>query len=246
MWSAFRSLAARIGLSSEKVAEVERAESASLVEDPLNPHVQYRVRPSANWTERLGEAWNGTLTNSRRELAGTIPVSHGLLTVTKADVLEIGITVQVAPGEYEVTLIIARRGAEETYDYEEHVSHAFALLRGEKDVVSIAPLEDENGVELGLVAFAVAFAGAGVFQQIAGCHAGRWTLRMGDLLHPKSAGENALNLKSAKVESDDGAGAAIILHGGYGRGDYPVFKLTNGSGETVGVMIDFFVDNRPW
>ena len=246
MWSAFRSLAERIGLSPEKVAEVERAGAASLVGDPLNPEVQYRVRPDADWTERLGEAWNGTLTNSRKESAGSLLIGDGLLTITKADVFETGITVQVAPGEYDVTLVIAHSGAEETYDYEEHVSHAFALLRGEKNVVSIEPLEDEHGVEIGVVAYAVAFAGGGVFQQIAGHHAGRWTLRMGDLLHPKSAEGNALNLKSAKVESDDGSGAAIILHGGYGRGDYPVFRLTNGNGETVGVMVDFFVDNRPW
>lgn len=212
----------------------------------MNPVVQYRVRPDADWTERLGEAWNGTLINSRREPAGSVSISDGLLTITKADVFETGTTVQVAPGEYQITLVIAHSGAEETYDYEEHVSHVFALLQGEQNVVSIEPLEDEHGVELGIIAYAVAFARAGVFQQIAGQHAGRWMLRMGDLFHPKSADGNALNLKAAKVDRDDGSGSAIILYGGYGRGDYPIFKLTNESGETVGVMVDFFVDNRPW
>ncbi|MFS2110641.1 hypothetical protein ACCC88_13190 [Sphingomonas sp. Sphisp140] len=201
MWSEFRSLAARIGLSPKKVAEIERAGLPSLVEDPLNPEVQYRVRPDADWTERLDQAWNGTLARSRREPAGTISISDGLLTITKADVFETGITVPVAPGEYEVTLVLAHSGAEDTYDYEEHVSHAFALLRGEKKVVSIEPLEDEHGTELGVVAYAVAFASAEVFQQIAGHHAGRWTLRMGELLHPKSAEGSALNLSRRRLRA---------------------------------------------
>ena len=38
-------------------------------------------------------------------------------------------------------------------------------------------------------------------------------------------------------------GAGIILYAGYGRGDYPLFRLADVSGNTIGVMADFFVDN---
>jgi hypothetical protein len=245
MWSAFKALAARIGLSSEQIADVERNGGVSLVRDPLNPKVQYKVRPDADWTQRMGEAWSGTLTNSRRETAGIIPVDNGLLSIMEAHSPKNAITAQVVPGKYEITLTIAHMGAEETYDYEEHVSHAFALLQDNRDVASIEPLTDENGIELRVDAYEVAFAGAGVLQEIAGDHAGQWMLRMSGLMHPKSAEGNVSSRKSIRVVNDDESGAAIILDAGYGREDYPLFRLADVQGNTIGVMADFFVDNRP-
>jgi hypothetical protein len=246
MWSALKALATRIGLSSEQVADVERDGDISLVQDSSNPRVQYKVRPDPDWTRRMGEAWSGTLTNSRRETAGIIPVGNGLLSIVEAHSPENAITAQVVPGKYEITLTIAHMGAEETYDYEEHVSHAFALLQDNRDVASIEPLTDEHGVELRVDAHGVAFAGAGILQEIAGDHAGRWTLRISGLMHPKSADGNVSSRNSIRVENDDESGAAIILYAGYGRGEYPLFRLADVNGKTVGVMADFFVDNRPW
>lgn len=246
MWSTFRSLAARIGLPLEKVAEVERKGGASLVQDPFNPEIQYRVRPDPDWTQRIGEAWNGTLTNSWRETAGIIPVGNGLLSIAEANTPPNAVTAQVMPGQYEVTLIIAHMGAEETYDYEEHVSHAFALMQDNGGVALIEPLTDQHGVELGLDAYGMAFAAAGVLEEIAGDHAGRWTLRISGLMHPRSADGNVHSRKSIRVENDEGSGAAIIFYGGHGRDDYPLFRMADVNGNTIGVMVDFFVDNRPW
>lgn len=75
MWSTFRAIAARIGLRPEQVEAVELGGEATLVQDPLNAEAFYKVRPDPDWTERMGEAWEGTLVNSRRESAGTIPIA---------------------------------------------------------------------------------------------------------------------------------------------------------------------------
>jgi len=246
MWSAFRALASRIGLSAEHVAEIERNGAASVVQDPLNSRVGYRVRPDPDWTARMSEAWNETLANSRREMAGTIPIEDGLLSVAEANTPENAVTATVVPGSYKVTFTVAHMGAEETYDYEEDVSHAFVLLEGERSVALIEPLTDENGIELGVNAYAVAFARAGVLSQIAGDHAGRWTLRISDLMHPKSAEGDVSSRRSIKIENNDKSGAAIILNGGHGRGDYPLFRMADVNGNNIGIMVDFFVDNRPW
>lgn len=245
MWSAFRALAVRVGLSSEQIADVERGGVASLVQDPLDPLAQYKVRPDPDWTRRMREAWHGTLINSRRETAGVIPVGTGKLSIAEADTPENAVTVQAVSGQYEVTLTVAHIGAEETYDYEEHISHAFALLRDNGGVTLIEPLTDEHGNELSVNAFRFAFAGAGVLKEIAGDHAGRWTLRLGDLMHPRADDGSVSSRRSIRVESDDGSGAAIIFYGGHSRGSYPLFRMADVNGDTIGVMIDFFVDNRP-
>lgn len=246
MWSAFRAFAERIGLSAEKVAEVEREEGVSRIQDPLRSEVSYMVRPDPDWTARIGEAWKKTLVNSRRETAGAIQVPEGLLSVTEADIPESGITVTVAPGRYDVMFTVAHLGSAETYDYEEHISHAFVLLDSDREVSLIEPLTDEDGIELSIDAYSVAFSPAGVLPEIAGDHPGRWTLRISDLMHPKLPERAPTSLKSIKIESDDKTGAAIILYGGHGRGNYPVFRMADANGNNIGVMIDFFVDNRPW
>ncbi len=246
MWTAFKALAASIGLSPERVAQVERDGGVSLVQHPLNPELYIKVRPDPDWNQRLGEAWNGTLINSRTEQAGTIPVSNGLLAIAEADTVHNEAIARVVPGQYEVSFVVAHHGAEETYDYEEHISHAFAVLQNSEDVVSIEPLTNDYGIELGVDdAYGVAFAAAGVLKEIVGDHAGRWMLRMGDLMHPRSPDGNVVSNKSFRVESNDGPGAAIILHGGCGRGNYPLWRLADVNGNTVGVIADFFVDNRP-
>lgn len=246
MWSRFRALASRIGLSREKVAEIEANNDASLVEDPLNPLVQYRVRPDPDWTERLGDAWNNSLVNSRRLSGGTIPLTNGLLTIADGYLPNDGFTTEVAPGEYEITLTIAHMGDEKTNDYEEHISHAFALLQPEHDVVSISPVKDSQGKELGVAAGLFAFAGSGVLEQVTGDHAGRWTLRLMDLFREQASGTESIRSKSVRIETKDGSGAAILFHGGHSRGDYPAYRLADAKDNTVGVMLDFFVDNRPW
>lgn len=245
MWSAFRALAARIGLSAEEIARVEQQEEPTLVQDPLNPLVQIKVRPDPDWTKRLGEAWNGTLVNSRRVPAGTLPIGNGKLAIANGDSATSETSVNVKPGQYDVILTVAHAGNESTDDYEEHISHAFALLQGVENVASISPLTDEAGLELGVIAYLVSFAGEGVLKDIAGDHAGRWSLRLGELFHPRSAEGDRLNLKSVRVENSDGSGAAILFHAGHCRDDYPLFRIADAEGNTVGVMADFFVDNRP-
>jgi hypothetical protein len=154
MWSQFRRLAAAIGLSPEQVEAVERGGKATLVPIPINREIRIRVRPDPDWTQRMHEAFEGTLANTRRETAGTIPIADGQLVIADGNAPEAAVTAHVAAGEYEVVLTVAYEGEEQTDefertdDYEEYVSHAFALLRDNKGVTTIEPLTDENGVEL--------------------------------------------------------------------------------------------------
>jgi hypothetical protein len=246
MWSTFRAIAARIGLSAEQVAAVEREGKTTIVQDPRNSEIGYIVRPDPDWTERMGEAWKGTLVNSRRKSAGTIPVDDGRLVIADLSSPEQTVTAQVTPGTYEIILTIAHLGAEETHDYEEHVSHAFALLSGNKAVSVIEPMADESGTEVGVeVTSTMAFASDGVLQQIADVGpVGRiWTMR--DLRGLKSAVADESGCTSVRAENNDGSGALIAFHAGHGREDYPLFSLFDADGNTVGVLVDCFVDNRP-
>src|SRR3546814_12551911 len=79
---------------------------------------------------------------------------------------------------------------------------------------------------------------------LAGDHLGRWTLRKLDLFHPKISETTKASLKSARVGDDD-LEAAIMLDAGEGRGDYPLFSMADAAGNIVGVLMDFFLDNRP-
>ena len=245
MWHQFRALAARIGLTAEDAAAVERKGECALVDDPRNPEVQYKVGPDPDWTQRIGEAWNQTLANSRRESAGTLLVDGGELEIANADSPEQSVTAPVVAGQYEVMFTVVHLGAEETHDYEEYVSHAFVVLQGNGGVTTIEPLTDAHGVELGVMASQIAFAKPGVLQQIAGDHAGRWTLRKSDLFFPKTSEAVAVDRKSVRV-ADEASGTAILLRAGQGREDYPLFRLADADGNTVGVLLDFFVDNRSW
>lgn len=92
MWHQFKALAARIGLTAEDVAVVERKGEAALVEDPRNPEVRYKVGPDPDWAQRIGEAWNQTLANSRRETAGTLLVDEGELEIANAEAFAQGVT----------------------------------------------------------------------------------------------------------------------------------------------------------
>lgn len=245
MWSSFKALAARIGLSAEKVATVEQGGGASLVQHPLDERVEFFVRPDPDWTLRMGEAWQGTLVNSRRETAGNFQIIDGLLEISDVASPGKNIIVPVVPGEYEVILTIAHLGSEETYDYEEHVSHAFALLRENRNVAVIEPVSDEEGVELNVNAYAVGFGTDGVVREACGDHAGRWSLKLDNMFYPEFP--NGANRRDwVTIKNDNGPGAVIAFHAGHGRGDYPVFRLSDANGNTIGVLADFFVDNRPW
>ncbi|HEU0134527.1 MAG TPA: hypothetical protein VFR28_06860 [Allosphingosinicella sp.] len=245
MWSHFRAIAARVGLSREVVEEVERGGVPTLVRDPLNPDIQYRVRPDPDWTERLGQAWEGILVNSRRESAGTLPVPDGLMLVAALSSPDEGVTVRVAPGEYEVVLTIAHVGSEETYDYSEYVSHVFALLRGNEGAAAIEPLTDEQGSELGLEAHTLAFAGAGVLQHISATYPGGriWTLY--DIVRAAAPDADISNRHFARAVTDDGSGALIAVSAGEGGDDYPFYRIADEQDRTIGIMVDFWVDNRP-
>lgn len=245
MWSSFKALAARIGLSPEKITAVEQEGGTSLVQHPLDEDVKFVVRPNPDWTQRLREAWQGNLVNSRRETAGNFQIIDGLLEISDVASPDKSITTPVVPGEYEVILTIAHRGSEQTYDYEEHISHAFALLRGNRHVAAIEPLSDEEGVELSVNAYAMGFGTNEVVREACGDHAGRWSLKLSKMFYPESpSADNRMDWIT--IKSDTGPGAVTAFHAGHGKDDYPVFRLSDPNGQTIGVLADFFVDNRPW
>lgn len=244
MWHQFRSIAARLGLTTREVEALERKGDASYIEDPVDPGVQIAVRRDPDWVQRMGEAWNETLINSRRESAGTILVEAGQLEISNANTPSQSRTVQVVPGQYEVILTVAHMGSKKRYDYEEHVSHAVVLLEGNGDVTAIEPLTDGFGIEIGLETYEVAFAEQGVLQRFAGDHAGRWSLKKRDLFNPTTSDANKSDRKWVRA-MDDHQRAVIMFGAGYGRGDYPLFGLADAGGNVIGILMDFFVDNRP-
>jgi hypothetical protein len=245
-WDWFRAIAQRIGLSREQVEAVERAGVPTLVQDPLNRQVHYRVRPDPDWTERMGDAWHGELVNSRRQSAGIVPVRDGRLLIAESSAPEKGVTADMVPGDYEVVLTIAHLGAEESGDYEEHVSHAFALLCGNDGVAAIEPLTDEGGTELGVEAVWMVFAGTGVVERLAAEHVGGRMWAIDDVLAPAMRAADPSGGKSARIATGDGSGALVVVRAGHGREDYPLFRMADPAGRTVGILVDFFVDNRPW
>jgi hypothetical protein len=259
MWSQFRRLAAAIGLTPEQVEAVERGGKATLVPHPLSSEIRIRARPDPDWTQRMHEAFEGTLAHTRRERAGTLPVADGQLVIADPNAPEAAVTAHVTAGEYEVVLTVAHEGDEpadeyeQTDDYSEYVSHAFALLRDNKGVTAIEPLTDENGVELWVEGAIVAFAGAGVMPRIAaeqpdlGTWRTRWTIP--DMLRIVDPEANLVDAQSVRFPTKDGTGVLIACNAGhppgFGREDYSLFRLADAEGNTVGVLVDFFVDNRP-
>ncbi|HEY0026054.1 MAG TPA: hypothetical protein VGB24_24400 [Longimicrobium sp.] len=203
----------------------------------------------------MHEAFEGTLANTRREPAGTIPIADGQLVIADPNAPEAAVTAQVTAGEYEVVLTLAHEGAEQTDeyertdDYDEYVSHAFALLRDNKGVTAIEPLTDENGVELWVGGAIVAFAGTGVVPRIAAEQPGLSTWTVPELLRIVDPEANLLDAQSVRFPTRDGTGVLIACNAGYrpgfGREDYSLFRLADAEGATVGVLVDFWVDNRP-
>lgn len=222
---------------------------------PLNPNILFKMRPDPDWAQRMGEALDGVLANTRQEWAGTIPIPDGELVIADPNGFlgilprratdSYAVTAHVPAGEYEVVVIVAHEGAEETHDYEEHVSHAFALLRDNKGVTTIEPLTDENGVELGVLASTVVFAGAGVMPQIAAEHPGLHVWTTSGLRRVASAEADLPWGHWARVPTRDGTGALIAVSAD-DRLDYPLFRLADAEGATIGVLVEFYVDNRPW
>ncbi|WP_114953883.1 hypothetical protein [Sphingosinicella terrae] len=249
-WTWFRSVAARLGLSQEQVDTVERAGVQTEVQHPLDPCVHIRVRPDPDWTQRLTDAWEGVLVNSRRESAGSIPLPDGRLVIGSAVDVDApgrsdpGIVVDLAAGEYEVVVTIAHEGSEEDGDYAEYASHVFALLRGNMGVAMIEPMTNTDGEELWLEMGGLLFAASGVTEQLALEHPGKG---LGQIVNrPDPAVPATLGGRWKRISTRDGAGALITVRSGHGRGSFPVFKITDADGTAVGALIDFFVDNRPY
>lgn len=244
MWTQFRALAARIGLSREEVEAVERGGVPTYVRLPLFDGAEVRVRPDADWTQRMSDAWQGELMNSRQQSAGTIPIPDGRLLVADEISPEQGLVVDLVAGEYEVVLTIAHVGNEESGDYDENVSHAWALWCGDVGTVSIAPLTDDDGVELGVDAASMIFAGTGVVERLAAKHSPDRLWAWYDIVSPARYAADPAGGKWGRVATEDGTGALIAVSAGHGREDYPVFRIADADGRTVGVLLDFFVDNR--
>jgi hypothetical protein len=244
MWSTFRALAQRIGLSAEQVNAVERS-GATEVQHPLAEDVHFMVRPDPDWSQRLVDAWTGELADSRREEAGTIVLARGLLAVDDADRPRDVLAIPVIPGAYRLALTIAHRGTKEAFDYDEGVSHAFLTLDGDHEVATIEPWLDDNGTRLEVNAYTFAFAVAGVLPQLAGDHWGLWAQRLNETRAAQDGG-NGSKRYSCVFPNDDGSVAAIVWPAGEGRADYPLFRLVDAHERTVGVAADFYLDNRPW
>ena len=244
-WEQFRAIAARLGLSREKIEEVERGGVPTVVKVPINPIIGIRVRPDPDWTERLGDAWHGKLVNSRQEQAGAVPVADDRLHIGAPDAPENGITVHVMPGEYEVVLTIAHEGDEAEGDYEQKVSHVWAMLRG-ADGFSIEPLTDANREEVGVETSLMAISGVGVSERLAAEHVdGRvWALSQ-FLIGVMHRGDQAKH-HWARVATADASGAMIAVSAALGRNDYPIYRIDDADGNIVGVLADFYYDNRPW
>ena len=245
-WTWFRSVATRLGLSREQVEAVERAGVPTYVQDPLDPQVHIRVRPDPDWTQRLTDAWHGELVNSRRQSAGALPISDGRLHIGDTNAPEQGVTADVVPGDYEVVLTIAHLGAEESGDYEEHVSHAFALLRGTDAVALIEPMKAEGGTEIFIEVVRMAFAGTGAFERLAAGRADGRSWRLNDVLGPDMHAAEEIDEHWSRFATSDGSDVLIAVAAGTGRDNYPLFRMTDPDGKTVGVLVDFFVDNRPY
>lgn len=246
MWSSFRAIAARIGLTREQVETVESGGAPTQVQDPRDPQVEYYVRPDPDWTQRLNEAWCGTLKKSRREWAGVVPVPDGRMRVAPLMEHEQGITIAIPPGEYEFFVTIAHEGAKRSADYAEHVSHVWGVLRGRGDAELIEPMTDERGAELQIDSKGIAFAGTDALERIAAaCPYGRIII-VSDLLRLPTANGDATRRLWARAETDEGSGALVAVSGGYARQAYTVSRIADPQGATIGILIDFYVDNRPY
>lgn len=233
---------------------VERGGKATLLSAPLHSQIMIEGRPDPDWVQRMVEALDGVLADTRQEGAGTIRIPHGELVIADPNT-SMGIlpkrgesdlvTAHVRAGEYEVVVTVAHEGAEETDDYWESVSHAFALLRDNKGVTTIEPLTGENGVELGVQASTVVFASAGVMSQVAAEQPGLHIWTTFDLHSVASAEGNLLWGHWARAPTRDGTGVLIAVSAGDHQ-DYPLYRLADADGATIGVLVDFYVDNRPW
>jgi hypothetical protein len=244
MWTWFRAVAASIGLSPETVEEVERGGGQTSVQHPRNPNVQIVVRPDPDWTVRLGDAWEGTLVNSRRATAGTLPVADGRLLVGSPSVPDRVVAAEVVPGDYEVVVTVAHLGRRQTVDYEERVSHAFALLRGSEGAVALVePLAAADGTEVFIDSVLTAFAGVGVAARIAEEQMSGGVQALDSHLiaemHRPGGGRHW-----ARVAPGVGRGALVAVSAPPGK--YPLFRIADADGRTIGVMIDFYYDNRPY
>ena len=248
-WDMFRAVAARLGLSRETVEAVERRGEPTFVTDPRNPNIQYRVRPDPDWTQRMTDAWFGELVNSRQESAGTVPVTYGLLLLDSADKVATPDSpdreiVGVVAGDYEIVLTIAHQGAEERGSYEEHVSHVWALLGSQDDVALIEPMKTPDGAERWIGSGKVMFAGMGVPERLAADHPGEGLWHIVNLLNPSVPATQGQRWR--RITTKDGAGALTTVSGGHGGWPYPLFRMTDSAGRTIGILIDFYVDNRPY
>ena len=249
-WDMFRAIGARLGLSREHVEEIERGGVPTAVQDPLDPRVHIHVRPDPDWTQRLTDAWHGVLVNSRRESAGTVAVSNGRLVVGNADAVDAanpsdrGVVIDVVAGEYEVVVTMAHEGTEQDGDFAEHASHAFALLRDNKGAAAIEPMTAADGTELWVEMGGALFAGSGATERLAAEHPETGLWQIVNLPNPSIPATKSGRWK--RIATSDGAGALITVSGGYGRGSYPLFRIADPDGRTVGVLVDFFVDNRPY
>lgn len=223
----------------------EAPQEAKWVADPLNPEISYRVAPEPDWPQRVLEALHGTLASSWSQPLGAIPAPGGRLLVCEPGAPGRGETAAVEPGVYDVRLTVAQymNGGEVE---DERVSHAFALLAGGGPIAHVEPLERHEGEEvtLGVDGGLAAFATPGAVERLADERTDGDVESWETQLIEEMRTVYRHTRDWARMVTADGGAAVAAFSSGEGDGLYPIYVLRDQSGRSVGLAIDFFVDNE--
>lgn len=151
----------------------------------------------------------------------------------------------VPAGEYDVVVTVAQEGCEDEGTYAEHVSHAWALLGSVGDVDLIEPMLADDGTELFVEVGGIVLTANGVVERLVAEHA-QGAIWMLDHRLPIAWHNSGNDWKHWGRFPASGSGDALVrLSAGHGHDEYPAYRMVDRQGTTIGIMFDFYVDNRP-
>jgi hypothetical protein len=195
-----------------------------------------------DWPQRLLAAHGGRLPNASDRPAGAVPAPDGRLLVIEPAYMDKGLAVAVEPGRYAVRVVVLQR-LEDGEVVDERVSHAFAELDG-ATVAHVEPVEEDGaaaelGVDSGLAGFATPGAPARLVADLglADAEALEGALFAGDT----DTSPFRFSRRWGHAATADGAAAMTLFSSGEGDGTYPVYRLLDADGRTVGVALDLYV-----